>query len=120
MTAAIKLGEKEHPVPATQANVSPDPLENLPGVVQPDPFDPQLPLGGNTQVAMSFTDGTYSANVNSDNAGHKNMVVKDKTGNTIAEGLVDTEEQWAKFPADVRGHLDVMHKMLFNKVKPAR
>ncbi len=42
------------------------------------------------------------------------------TSNTIAEGLVDTEEQWAKFPADVRGHLDVMHKMLFKKVKPAR
>jgi hypothetical protein len=110
MTMTIRLGEKERTVTA------PDSQDHAKGMSTPDdlapliPFDTHLPLGQHQPV--SFTDGTYTASVNPDAEGHRNMVVKDATGKTVAQGPVDTESQWEKFDPDIRKHLDVLHKML--------
>lgn len=124
----IKLGEKEHTVAVATAD--PDHTNGINtggthanGMNTPDdlapliPFDTHLPLGQNSQVAMAFSDGTYSADVKSDEDGHRNMVVKDSEGKVVARGPVDTEEQWEKFDPDIRKHLEVMHKMLARKPK---
>jgi hypothetical protein len=112
-----KLGEKEKVVApandAVQSNDLPD-LKILQDATSPVPFDTQLPLGpnGNGQVAMAFKDDVYSASVNTDKDGHQILTVKDNAGKAVAQGPVDTDEQWQKFPPDVRTHLEVMHRLI--------
>jgi hypothetical protein len=92
----------------------------------PDPFaipdvpNLGLPLNGNGQnnVSMAFSDGTYSAHVETDKDGHKQITVKDNTGAVVATGQVDTEEQWKKLPDDVQMHLKVLNSMLFHPRRP--
>lgn len=120
MQVTIKLGEKERVVPAGN---DADHIGELNGTPPPDdqspapPFDPTQPLGPNNQVALSFSDDTYSAMVKPDTQGRRHMIVKDQTGQVVASGPVDTEEEWNKFDPDIRKHLEVMHKMLARKGK---
>jgi hypothetical protein len=117
----IKLGEKEKAVvPANDAdhtNDLPD-LKALPDATSPL-FDTQLPLGpgGVAQVAMAFKDDVYSASVNTDKDGHQILTVKDTTGKIVAQGPIDTDEQWQQFPSDVRTHLEVMHRLIARQKK---
>jgi hypothetical protein len=112
----ITLGEKERP-----ANDSDHPGD-LPGDQTSDgqpainPFDLTLP-GVSTRVLVSFKDDLYSAYVIADKDGHKKLTVKDTANKTVAEGLVDTAEQWQKFSPEIRTHLDVLHKMLVEQSK---
>jgi hypothetical protein len=120
VTMTIKLGEKERVAAndSDPANGSPD-LNLLPDATSPVPFDAQLPLGpnGNPQVAMAFKDDVYSASVNTDKDGHQILTVKDNTGKTVAQGTVDTAEEWNKFSPDIRTHLDMVHKLLAGQKK---
>ena len=126
----VTLGEKARPpaAPQVQAGGEDDggKIPTLPGVVGPDPAtgrlpdDPQLPLPGNAgaaRTAVSFDDGTYSARVTTDPAGHKHMVVNDAAGKQVAAGPVDTPAQWDAFPADVRQHLQAVQNILRGKRK---
>ena len=91
----------------------------LPGVVGPDPATGHLPddlqLPGTTRTAIRYSDDTYSARVTADATGHKTMVVKTLDGKAVATGPVDTAEQWAAFPADVRRHLQAVADLLNGK-----
>jgi hypothetical protein len=113
----ITLGKKERPVVAISA---PDLPGDLPGVKVPEdanghiPFDVQLPLGPSS-TALSFRDDTYSASITADKAGHKNLMVKDLKGKVVLQSLVDTPEQWDKLPAEIKKHLEVMHRMLLEQ-----
>ena len=66
---------------------------------------------------MSFKDDVYAATVTTDKTGHKILVVKDTTGLVVATGPVDTTEEWGKFSADIRSHLEVMRKMMAQQQK---
>ncbi len=120
----IRLGERPRPAAAPPQASDDDRIPTLPGVVGPDPAtgrlpdDPQLPLPGNGRTTVAFDDGTYSARVSTDAAGHKQMVVKDADGNPVASGPVDTAEQWVAFPADVRQHLQAVQALLNGKRHP--
>jgi hypothetical protein len=118
LRATVKLGERRRPEPRAAAGGDDEPIPTLPGVLGPDPVtgrlpdDPQLPLPGTARTSISFDDGTYSARVSGDGAGHKTMVVTDADGRVVASGPVDTPEQWNAFPADVRQHLQSVRKLL--------
>ncbi len=121
----VKLGGKPRPAapppPAAGAGGGDDRIPTLPGVAGPDPAtgrlpdDPQLPLPGNARTAVAFDDGTYSARVTADAAGHKTMVVKNADGRQVAAGPVDTLQEWNNFPADVRRHLQAVQDLLDGK-----
>ncbi len=122
----LKLGGRTRPAaPAASANGGDDDkIPTLPGIVGPDPVtgripdDVQLPLPGDVaRTTVSFNDGTFSARVTTDPAGHKQMVVRDADGKQVAAGPVDTAEQWNAFPADVRQHLATVQKLLNSKGK---
>ena len=120
-TVTIKLGKKERIVPAPG---SVDRGPDLPGVHIPDdvfpraPGEPQLQLAPNSQVAMAFSDDTYSAEVKTDTQGRRHITVKDQITNTVVQtGPVNTEEEWQKMPAKIREHLEIMHKALGLKKK---
>jgi hypothetical protein len=116
-TVKITLGEKKlsQPPPDARADAFP------PGFT---PEEPNLPFnytlpGTNSQVAMSFQDDVYSANVHTDAQGHRQITVRDRADKVVAQGPVDNVEEWGKLPADIRSHLDVMKRMLgFDKPKP--
>jgi hypothetical protein len=117
----IKLGEKEV---ATASATASDPdhttdanTPNLPDENAHSPFDVQVPLGPNSQVAMAFSDGTYSASVKTDAMGRRHMTVKDTGDRVVASGPVNTEEEWDKFAPEIRQHLEIMHKALKLKSK---
>jgi hypothetical protein len=115
----IQLGEREHVAPAPgdidhQTDVPGDKTSDAQSGT--NPFDVTLP-GVNTQVMMSFKDDVYSAYINTDKDGHKKLTVKDTSNKTVAEGLVDTADQWGKFSPDIRTHLEVLHKMLVEQNK---
>jgi hypothetical protein len=119
---SIKLGEKQRTVPPANDPDRTADLNNVnPSDTVPDDqhpaFDPHVPLGPGNQVAMTFSDGTYSANVKADTQGRRHIIVKDLTGQVIAQGPVDTEEEWQKLSPDVRQHLEIMHKALGLKSK---
>jgi hypothetical protein len=120
MQVKIKLGEKERTVKADAPDQSPD----APGVSDakiPDdhsptiPFDVTLPGVNIPQVGITFKDDTYTATVKTNAQGHKHMIVKNMANLVVAEGPIDTAEEWNKFPADVRKHLEVMHKVIVDQ-----
>ncbi len=119
----MRLGGRQRPAAPQAAATGGDDekVPTLPGIVGPDPVtgripdDVQLPLPGNSRTTVSFNDGTYSARVTTDPAGHKQMVVKDADGKQVAAGPVDTQEQWNAFPAVVRQHLATVQKLLNGK-----
>ena len=119
----VKLGEKPRPTAPQAGGGDDEKIPTLPGVIGPDPVtgrlpdDPQLPLPGDARTTIAFDDGTYSARVSSDAAGHKSMLVKDADGKLVASGPVDTLEQWNAFPADVRQHLQAVRNLLDGKRK---
>jgi hypothetical protein len=113
----IKLGEKQRPAAGGHSG-------DLTAGNPPDfeiwavPLDTNLPLGPNSQVAMSFSDDLYSAYINTDKAGHRRLTVKDKSDKVVTDAaLVDTQEQWGKLPPQIREHLEVMHKMIVEPPK---
>jgi hypothetical protein len=115
----ITLGEKERVVrPGDDANHNPyssgDKTTDARGGV--DPFDVRLP-GVDSQMLMSFKDDVFSATIRTDKDGHKKLTVKDTANKIVADGLVDTPEQWQKFSPEIRAHLEVMHKMLLEQPK---
>ena len=63
--------------------------------------------------AASFTllEGDRSYTINTDQAGHKTFIVKDKEGKSVFEGLIDTPEQRAKLPEDLKGKLEHMEQL---------
>ena len=99
----IKLGEKERPI--------------VPGNDTDRTGDPPDARITDTQMGMSFKDDVYTATVRTDKQGHKHMTVKNSAGTVVADGPVDTAEEWNKFSPDVREHLEVMHKMLLEQQK---
>jgi hypothetical protein len=114
MTVTIKLGEKQKMVVAPGDANHPG-FTDLPapdGFPAPAGFDTTTPMAKGEQVSMSFKDDLYSAFIITDRNGHKTLTVKDTLGNTVATGPADTDEEWGKFSADVRTHLEVMHKMM--------
>ena len=120
----LKLGERRRPAaPPTATDGDDERIPTLPGIVGPDPVtgripdDYQMPLPGTARTTVSFNDGTYSARVNTDPAGHKRMVVTGTDGRQVAAGPVDTPEQWNAFPADVRQHLQAVRNLLDGKHK---
>ena len=123
MQMTIKLGEKERVVPdaADPDKTAVNPGDNGGNNGNDDPanppFDPNAPLPRGNQTAMTYSDDTYSASVKADTQGRRHMTVKDLTGQVVASGPVDTEEQWQKFKPDVREHLEMLHRMLGLKKK---
>ncbi len=122
MQVTIKLGEKDRVVPTTPDANDPDkigvtPADNGSDEQANPPFDPNAPLPRGNQTAMNFSDDTYSASVKADTQGRRHMTVKDLSGQVIASGPVDTEEQWQKFKPEIRDHLEMLHKMLGLKKK---
>ncbi len=125
----VRLGSKLRPAapppPPSQAGGDDERIPTLPGVVGPDPVtgrlpdDPQLPLPGHARTTVAFDDGTYSARVSTDAAGHKQMAVRDAAGRPVAAGPVDTAEQWNAFPADVRQHLQSVRTLIAAPRRPA-
>jgi hypothetical protein len=105
----IKLGEKQLSTsPSSAASADPFP----PGFTPDDAgIPPSLALPG-SQVALSFQDDVYSANVTTDALGHRQITVRDKADKVVATGPVDKVEEWNKLPGDVRKHMDVMKRML--------
>jgi hypothetical protein len=120
VTVTLKLGGRARPATPPAASAVPDDerIPTLPGVVGPDPAtgqlpdDAQLPLPGNARTTVAYSDSTYLAKVTTDAAGHRQMVVRTLDGKQVAAGPVDTAEQWAAFPADVRQHLQVVQDLL--------
>jgi hypothetical protein len=109
MEVTVKLGERHRPAETSGDFRPPDPFEI------PDGPDLSLPLGNRANnMSMSFSDNTYSAQVATDKDGHKLITVKDKAGTVVAEGPVDTEEQFKQLPEDVQTHLKVLNTMLFH------
>ena len=85
-------------------------MPSLPGVAT-DPVTGRLLPGPGTTVR--FRDAKYAATVTTDAAGHRTMAVTRATdGAAVASGPVDTAEQWAAFPADVRQHLKAVEDVL--------
>ena len=102
-------GTPPAPIPAAVPDDEPTPT--LPGVA--GPIDPLAPGRG---TVVRYADATYAATVTTDAAGHRQMVVTTADGNRrVAAGPVDTAEQWAKFPADVRQHLQAVQRVLAGK-----
>jgi hypothetical protein len=105
----ITLGEKQLPPPNPSAqsdNTYP------PGFVPEDAKTDTVLPGTTSQVALSFKDDVYSANVQTDVLGHRQITVRDHADKIVATGPVDKLEQFEKLPADVRKHLDVMKRLL--------
>jgi hypothetical protein len=122
MVVTIQLGEKARIVrPDNDADHTADDSGDKTSDAQGagggvNPFDVTLP-GVDTSVLMSFKDDAFSATVHTDKDGHKKLTVKDASNKIVADGLVDTAEQWQKFSPEIRIHLEVLHKMLIEQSK---
>lgn len=107
MQVKVTLGEKEKPVVPAEEHAT-----ALPGDESLDE-PPQRPLDVTIPgVALSFSDDTYSAYIDTDRDGHKRLTVKDLAGKTVTQSPVDTPEQWAALSPDIRKHLEMMHQVL--------
>jgi PDZ domain len=105
---SVKLGEK---TPSTAAPLS---VEG-PDQALPPPANLQPEISADT---MEFDDGKYSGVISADSASNRFMVVKDKIGTVVASGPIDTEEQWNKFPQDVRKHLGFVRSVVSAMPRP--
>jgi hypothetical protein len=100
------LTEEDRPV-LTRAPQAVFSMAARPGV-PPQPLDTFFRGGAAASASATMTDGEHTLTL-TDSGGDRHFTVKDAGGNVLFDGPVNTDEDLAKVPPELRQKLDRMH-----------